>query len=178
MVRMFCLEEPILQHRMDLNSCQTSNMLPSSLLSKTMKLLVPDSFFSRPGSLPRWLPCRDRSSSFEFVYLAVYFLVIVGDSISSTFYKSYLLLNLVGFVWWNMAFISCEIYTGFSSELHTTKAYVLLLCGTFQLCGFVTLGSYMWGTLVLRLPHWPWMILWNNRLGLSRLQVFGRPFLT
>ena len=64
---MFCLEEPILQHRMDLNSCQTSNMLPSSLLSKTMKLLVPDSFFSRPGSLPRWLPCRDRSSSLHAI---------------------------------------------------------------------------------------------------------------
>ena len=39
MVRMFCLAEPILQHRMDLNNCQTSDMPPSSLLSKTMKLL-------------------------------------------------------------------------------------------------------------------------------------------
>ena len=58
-----------------------------------MKLLVPDSYFSRPGSLARWLP-----SSFEFVYLDVYCLVIVGDSNTSTFYESYLLLNLVGFV--------------------------------------------------------------------------------
>ena len=38
---MFCLAEPILQHRLDLNSCQTSNMIPSSLLTNNDEITRP-----------------------------------------------------------------------------------------------------------------------------------------